>query len=159
MSVTSLISSYGASKSLYASNEGAYVSPQINADAVTAGTVICDTFTSNSMKSVNVSIVGATTTNIIDFGATGNDSAFPVGSDILVQWTDGTQAAAGGVSGMATFALVGAGRVVTFGNQGWSGSETGVTACLLNGVGSVLNITITGKTTTTSGIFCISRQP
>jgi hypothetical protein len=111
------------------------------------------------MKSVNVSIAGAATTNIIDFGATGNDSAFPVGSDILVQWTDGTQAAGGGVSGMATFALVGAGRVVTFGNQGWSGSETGVTGVLLNGAGSVLNITITGKTTTTSGIFCISRQP
>ena len=159
MSVTSLISSYGASKSLYASNEGAYVSPQINADAVTAGAVTCDTFVANSMKAVNVSIAAAATTPIIDFAAVGNDTAFPVGSDILLQWNDGTQAAGGGVSGMATFALVGAGRVVTFGNQGWSGSETGVTACLVNGAGSVLNITITGKTTTTTGIFSITRLP
>jgi len=156
MSLTSLISSHGANTSLYVSNDGAYVSPQINADRVTVGTIISDSLVSNSMKAVNVSIAAGATTAVYDFAA---DTAFPAGSDVLVQWTDGTQAAAGGVSGMATFALVGAGKVVTFGNQGWSGAETGVTACLLNGAGSVLNITITGKTTTTSGIFSISRQP
>lgn len=154
--ITPLISSYGANKSLYASNSGAYVSPQINADRVTAGTVLSDSLVSNSMKAVNVSIAAGATTAVFDFAT---DTAFPAGSDVLVQWTDGTQAPAGGVSGMATFGLVGSGKTVTFGNQGWSGSEAGVTGVLLNSVGAVLNITITGKTTTTTGIFTITRMP
>jgi hypothetical protein len=154
MSATSLISSYGANKSLYASNGGAYVSPQIKADAVTSGSVTCDTFVSNSIVLTDVSIVAGATTAIYDFAT---HTAFPAGCGVMVQWNDGTQAPGGGVSGIAHFGLVGAGKVVTFGNQGWSGSETGVTGCLVNGVGSVLNITITGKTTTTAGTFIISR--
>jgi hypothetical protein len=159
MSATSLISSYGANKSLYASNGGAYVSPQIKADAVTsglvtAGTVLTDTFVSNSIVLIDASIVGATTTAIYDFAT---HAAFPVGCGVMVQWNDGTQAPGGGVSGIAHFGLVGAGKVITFGNQGWSGSETGVTGVLVNGAGSVLNITITGKTTSTAGTFIISR--
>jgi len=157
--ITPLISSYGANKSLYASNSGAYISPQINADAVTAGsvtagTVLTDTFVSNSIVVTDVSIVAGATTAIYDFAT---HTAFPAGCGVMVQWNDGTQAPGGGVSGIAHFGLVGAGKVVTFGNQGWSGSETGVTGCLVNGAGSVVNITITGKTTTTTGIFVISR--
>lgn len=154
MSVTSLISSYGASKSLYASNEGAYVSPQINADKVTAGAVLTDSFVSNSTRVVTVSIVGAATTSIFNFAG---NTAFPPGCNVSLQWCDGTQAAGGGVGGIAEFGLVGESRVVTFGSQGWWGSETGVTGVLINGAGSVVNVTITGKTTTTTGTFIISR--
>jgi hypothetical protein len=154
MSLTSLISSYGANTPLYASNSGAYVSPELSAEYVTAESILCNTFVSNSITLIDVPIVAGATTSIINFGTNG---AFPEGSRVMVQWTDGTQAAGGGVSGIAHFGLVGAGKVVTFGNQGWSGSEAGVTGCLMNSVGSTLNITIAGKTTTTSGIFIISR--
>ena len=152
--ITPLISSYGANKSLYASNSGAYVSPQISADSVTSGSVTCDTFVANSVRLVDVSIVAGATTPVFDFAS---DTAFPSGCGVMVQWNDGTQAPGGGVSGIAHFGLVGAGKVVTFGNQGWSGSETGVTGVLVNGAGSVVNITIAGKTTTTPGTFIISR--
>ena len=154
MSLTSLISSHGANTSLYVSNDGAYVSPQINADAVTSGSVTCDTFVSNSIVLIDAAIVAGATTAIYDFAT---HTAFPAGCGVMVQWNDGTQAAVGGVSGIAHFGLVGAGKVITFGNQGWSGSETGVTGVLVNGAGSVLNITITGKTTSTAGTFIISR--
>lgn len=152
--ITPLISSYGANTSLYASNTGAYISPQINADAVTSGAVTCDTFVANSITLIDVVIAAGATTSIINFGTNG---AFPEGCGVMVQWCDGTQAAGGGVGGVAHFGLIGAGKVITFGNQGWYGSEAGVTNCSFAGVGSTLNMTIAGKTTSTTGTFIISR--
>jgi hypothetical protein len=142
---------------MYASNFGSYVSPTLNANVVRAGAVLSDTAVSNSTRIAGASIAGATTANIIDFADPAYAGTFPPNSAVSVQWSDGTQAPGGGVGGLAYFSLVGAGKVVTFGQQGWWGSETGVTGCLVNGVGSVLNITITGKTTTTSGIFLLTR--
>lgn len=150
--------SESGSQPMYASNQGAWVAKQLSADFVRAGAISSDTFLTNSTRiNGSLPIVGATTKNIIDFADPAITTAFPAGCSVLLQWTDGTQAPGGGVGGMASFGLVGAGKVVTFGNQGWWGSETGVTGCLVNGAGSVLNITITGKTTNTSGIFYITR--
>jgi len=142
---------------MYASNFGAYPSPTLLATFVRAGTLSSDTLVTNSTRIAGASIVGSATTNIINFADPAYAGTFPPNSAVSVQWVDGTQAPGGGVGGLAYFSLVGAGKVITFGQQGWYGSETGVTGCLVNGAGSVLNITITGKTTTTSGIFMLTR--
>lgn len=142
---------------MYASNFGAWVSKQVNADFVRAGTLSSDSLVTNSTRIAGASIAGPATANIINFADPAYAGTFPPNSAVSVQWSDGTQAPGGGVGGLAYFSLVGAGKVVTFGQQGWWGSEPGVTGCLINGAGSVLNITITGKTTTTSGIFLLTR--
>jgi hypothetical protein len=71
----------------------------------------------------------------------------------MIIWNDG---ASPGVMGQSTFGLVG-GNVV-FGQQSSTWNEGGVVAPVsLNGAGSVLNVTITGKTSTTSGSAMIFR--
>ena len=152
--------SESGSQPLYASNQGAWVAKQLSADFVRAGTVASDSAIINSIRVASVSIVGATLTAIFDFADPATTTAFPAGCIVLVQWNDGTQAPGGGISGHAVFGIVGANKQVVFGTQGWSGSETGVTGVLLNSGGphgNILNITMTGKTTTTVGIFSITR--
>jgi hypothetical protein len=152
--------SESGSQPMYASNQGAWVARQLSADFVRAGVLSSDSFVANSTRVATVSIVGATATAIFDFANPAVTTAFPAGCNVLVQWNDGTQAPGGGISGHAIFGIVGANKQVVFGTQGWSGSEAGVTGVLLNSGGpngSILNVTMTGKTTTTTGIFSITR--
>jgi hypothetical protein len=145
------------SNPLYASSTGAWISSQINADAVTAGSVTCDTFLANSVIAGTQSIVGAATTALFDFGTDAHKTAFPAGCSVVVQFSDGAQPAnAACVFANAVFGISAA-NVPVFGTQSWTGSEAGVTSVQFGATGTSLIVTIAGKTTTSTAIFTITR--
>lgn len=143
------------SNPLYASSTGAWISPQINADAVTAGALNCDILGANTINAYSIylrgaSFVGATPTNL-DFVVSSVASGFPVGSYVFFESGDGVGSFVSG------FFNVGAG-----GNLqnllGVTATVTApVTAATVTFLGSILQIGWTGKVLTTSGYIRLTR--
>ena len=127
--ITPLITSYGAGADLYARrSEG---------------------FTEHTLAT-GFSVAAGATANIVDFSL--HRARFPLGCSVMCIYNDGS-----GVIGQAAFSINATTGAVVFGQQSAVFSETGVTASLLNSVGSILNVTVTGKTTTTSGSALLIR--
>jgi len=143
------------SNPLYASSTGAWISPQINADAVTAGLVNADVVGANSVLATSTYIRGATfaaaATTSIDLSTNALRAAFPFGSYIFFETGDGVGSSATGFMG------VGGDGTLSIASLTQGGILAPVTGVAVSVATTVLSVAYAGKTTTTSGYIRLTR--
>lgn len=143
------------SKSLYASSTGAWVSPQINADAVTAGTINAALMGTNSLLADSIYLRGASfaaaATSSIDLSTPALRDAFPFGSYVFFETGDGVGSSATGFFG-----------VDASGNLAISSITQGAVTAPVTGVSvsvatTIFSVAYAGKVATTTGYIRLTR--
>lgn len=143
------------SKPLYASTNGAWVSPQINADVVTAGALISVELTTNTALAGSIYLRGASfaadATVSIDLSTAALQAAFPPESYVFFETGDGVGSSATGFFG-----------VDASGNLAISSLTQGAVTAPVTGVSvsvatTVFSVAYAGKVATTTGYIRLTR--
>jgi hypothetical protein len=143
------------SNPLYASSTGAWISPQINADTVTAGALNCDILSANSVLATSIYIRGATfaaaATTSIDLSTNALRAAFPFGSYIFFETGDGVGSSATGFMG------VGGDGTLSIASLTQGAILAPVTGVSVSVATTVISVAYAGKVATTTGYIRLTR--